>query len=436
MPEPVSSPEQSSPEQSSPEYSSPEGSGPVITAGVKEAQARFDAGMGADGDASPYPMLAELRSKAPVHPGWPEMSIFENPPDGPQTFAAYSFDAVKAVFTDNRTFSTRCYEAIVRPLQGPTILETQEPEHQTYRRLHEFAFARSSMRRWEAELVWPLVERTVDRIRDAGRADLVEEVFMPIPVRVIAALLGLPEADVPEFHRLAIDLLGFHADMDTALKASAELRDYFVGILAERRRSPRDDMVSKLAHAEVDGVRMSDEQIYGFMRNLLPAGAETTSRSTASLAYGLLTHPDQLTAVKADRDLLPQAIEEGIRWETPLLNFMREVTEDIEFFGVQIPAGSTIAVNLGSANHDETRWERPEEFDIFRERKPHIGFGHGAHVCLGMHLARLESTVIFNTLLDTLLDRLPGLRLHPDAAAPYVAGMYFRSPPYLHVVWD
>src|SRR5690606_2873687 len=353
-------------------------------------------------------------------------------PDGPQTFAAYSFDAVKAVFTDNRTFSTRCYEAIVRPLQGPTILEMQEPEHQTYRRLHEFAFARSSMRRWEAELVRPLVERTVDRIRDAGRADLVEEVFMPIPVRVIAALLGLPEADVPEFHRLAIDLLGFHADMDTALKASAELRDYFVGILAERRRSPRDDMVSKLAHAEVDGVRMSDEQIYGFMRNLLPAGAETTSRSTASLAYGLLTHPDQLTAVKADRDLLPQAIEEGIRWETPLLNFMREVTEDIEFFGVQLPAGANSAVKLGGANHDETRWERPEEFDIFRERKPHIGFGHGAHVCLGMHLARLESTVIFNTLLD----RLPGLRLDPDAAAPYVAGMYFRSPPYLHVVWD
>lgn len=432
MPEPVSSPEQSSPEQSSPEYSSPEGSGPVITAGVKEAQARFDAGMGADGDASPYPMLAELRSKAPVHPGWPEMSIFENPPDGPQTFAAYSFDAVKAVFTDNRTFSTRCYEAIVRPLQGPTILEMQEPEHQTYRRLHEFAFARSSMRRWEAELVRPLVERTVDRIRDAGRADLVEEVFMPIPVRVIAALLGLPEADVPEFHRLAIDLLGFHADMDTALKASAELRDYFVGILAERRRSPRDDMVSKLAHAEVDGVRMSDEQIYGFMRNLLPAGAETTSRSTASLAYGLFTHPDQLTAVKADRDLLPQAIEEGIRWETPLLNFMREVTEDIEFFGVQIPAGSTIAVNLGSANHDETRWERPEEFDIFRERKPHIGFGHGAHVCLGMHLARLESTVIFNTLFD----ELPGLRLDSDAPAPCIAGMYFRSPPHLKVVWD
>jgi cytochrome P450 len=360
------------------------------------------------------------------------MGIFENPEEGQQIYAAYSFDAVKAVFTDNQTFSTRCYEAIVRPLQGPTILEMQEPEHQIYRRLHEFAFARSSMRRWEAELVRPLVERTVERLRDANRADLVEEVFMPIPVRVIAALIGLPESDIPEFHRLAIQLLGFHSDMDTALKASAQLREYFVGILADRRREPRDDMVTVLAEADIDGVRMSDEQIYGFMRNLLPAGAETTSRSTASLAFGLLTHPDQLAAVVADRNLLPQAIEEGIRWETPLLNFMRETTREVEFHGVKIPAGSTMSVNLGSANHDETRWDDPERFDIFRERKPHIGFGHGAHVCIGMHLARLESTLIFNTLFD----RLPGLRLDLDAPPPYVAGMYFRSPQHLRVVWE
>ena len=399
---------------------------------VREAQERFDAGMGADGDASPYPMLAELRGKAAVHPGWPEMGIFENAGDGQPIFAAYTFDAVKAVFTDNKTFSTRCYEAIVRPLQGPTILELDEPEHQVYRKLHEYAFARPSMRRWEAELVVPLVERTISRLQNAKRADLVAEVFMPIPVRVIAALLGLPEADVPEFHRLGIDLLGFRADMDRALQASAQLREYFVGILADRRREPRDDMVTVLAEAEVDGVRLSDEQIFGFLRNLLPAGAETTSRSTASLAFGLLTHTDQLDAVRADRSLMPQAIEEGIRWETPLLNFIRETTCDTELGGVKIPAGATMAVNLGSANHDETRWNDPERFDIFRKRKPHIGFGHGTHVCIGMHLARLESTIIFNTLFD----RLPGLRLDPDAPDPYIAGMYFRSPPRLQVVWD
>lgn len=403
-----------------------------LSQGVKDAQAKFDAGMGADGDASPYPMLAELRTAAAVHRGWPEMGVPPSPQGTPQVFSAYTFDAVKAVFTDNETFSTKCYEAIVRPLQGPTILEMQEPEHAVYRKLHEFAFARSSMRRWEAELVRPLVERTVDRIRDQQGADLVEEVFMPIPVRVIAALIGLPDADIPEFHRLAIDLLGFHSDMDGALKASAQLKEYFIGILADRRRAPKDDMVTVLAGADIDGVRMSDEQIYGFMRNLLPAGAETTSRSTASLAFGLLTHPDQLEAVVADRGLLPQAIEEGIRWETPLLNFMREATRDVEFFGMHVPAGSTIAMNLGSANHDAARWARPEEFDVFRDRKPHIGFGHGAHVCLGMHLARLESTLIFNTLFD----RLPGLRLDPDAPTPYVAGTFFRSPQHLRVVWD
>ncbi len=403
-----------------------------LSQGVKDAQAKFDEGMGARGDASPYPVLAELRAAAAVHRGWPEMGIPASQDADQQIFSVYTFDAVKAVFTDNKTFSTRCYEDIVRPLQGPTILEMQEPEHAIYRKLHEFAFARSSMRRWEAELVRPLVERTVDRFREAKRADLVEEVFMPIPVRVIAALIGLPESDIPEFHRLAIDLLGFHSDMDSAMKASAQLKEYFIDILADRRREPKDDMVTVLADSDIDGVKMSDEQIYGFMRNLLPAGAETTSRSTASLALGLLTHPEQLAAVQSDRSLLPQAIEEGIRWETPLLNFMREATRDVEFHGVHIPEGSTIAMNLGSANHDENRWDDPEIFDIFRDRKPHIGFGHGAHVCLGMHLARLESTLIFNTLFN----RLPGLRLDTDAPPPYVAGTFFRSPQHLKVIWD
>jgi cytochrome P450 len=399
---------------------------------IRDAQDRFNTGMGADGDASPYPKLAELRGQAEVHPGWPEMGMVGNSGDGPPTFTAYSFDAVKAVFTDNVTFSTRCYEDVVRPLQGPTILEMQEPEHAVYRKLHEFAFARSSMKRWDAELVGPLVDATIAKFRDAGRADLVDAVFMPIPVRVIAALLGLPDSDILQFHRLAIDLLGFRADMDRALRASAEMKDYFVGILADRRETPRDDMVSILAEAEVNGVKMSDEQIYGFMRNLLPAGAETTSRSTASLAMALLTHPEQLDAVRADRSLLPQAIEEGIRWETPLLNFMREVTCDTTIGGVEVPAGATMMLSLGSANHDETRWQDPETFDIFRERKPHIGFAHGAHVCLGMHLARLESMKIFNALFD----QLPGLRLDPDAPPPYITGTMFRSPPRLDVVWD
>jgi cytochrome P450 len=315
---------------------------------------------------------------------------------------------------------------------GRTILEMDEPEHRLYRQLQAPAFARVAMDRWEVELVRPLVERAVEAFCARGGADLVHELFLPVPIQVIAALLGLPEEDIPEFHRLGMQLIGFRYDMDAAVAASQRLREYFSRLLADRRREPRDDMVTVLAEIELDGVRLTEDEIIGFLRNLLPAGAETTSRSSATLAYALLTHPDQLDAVRADRSLLPAAIEEGLRWETPLLNFMRGVTVDTEVEGIAIPAGSTVMVNLGSANHDPARWADPERFDIFRERKSHVGFGHGVHQCLGMHLARLESTVMFTTLFD----RLPGLRLDPEAAAPFIAGTIFRSPPRLDAVWD
>lgn len=381
---------------------------------------------------SPYPLLRELRAKGGVHPGWPEMGGTCNAEGEAATFSAYSYDAVRKVFSDNTIFSSRIYEAITGPLMGPTILEMDEPDHRLYRQLQQQAFARATMDRWEVELVHPLVERMFARFRDRGRADLVEVLFNPVPIHVIAALLGLPDEDVPEFGKLGWDLIGFRDDMDGALAASAKLHTYFSAILADRRAEPRDDMVTVLAEAEVEGARLSDEEIIGFLRNLLPAGAETTSRSSASLVYALLTHTDQLDAVRADRSLVPQAIEEGIRWEAPLLNFVRQAVVDVEVDGTRIPAGSVVMVNLGSANHDETRWPEPQRFDIYRERKPHVGFGHGAHQCLGMHLARLETTVMLNMILD----QLPGLRLDPDADPPSIEGQIFRSPPRLDVVWD
>ena len=399
---------------------------------VEETLGTFNEGMGADGDASPYPMLAALRAEAGVHRGWPEGGVTDSVVGGRGLFTAYSYDAVRTVFTDGETFSSRCYEEITGPLMGRTILEMDEPEHRVYRHLQQHAFSRAAMDRWEVELVEPLVRRTVEEFRGAGKTDLVHDLFLPVPIQVIAALLGLPEADIPEFHRLGIALLGFRYDMAGALAASVALREYFAEILADRRRQPRDDMVTVLAEAEHDGVRLTDDEIFGFLRNLLPAGAETTSRSSANLACALLTHPDQLDALLADRSLLPQAIEEGIRWETPLLNFIRLVTHDTVLDGVPIPEGSTVMVNLGSANHDDRRWIDPDRFDIFRERKPHVGFGHGPHQCLGMHLARLETSVMFNTLFD----QLPNMRLDPDAPAPFIAGTIFRSPLRLDVAWD
>ncbi len=228
-----------------------------------------------------------------------------------------------------------------------------------------------------------------------------------------------------------MQVIGVTVDMDRATVASGELREMLTPILAERRSDPRDDMISLLATAEQDGQRLTDEEIFSFCRLLLPAGAETTYRSSSNLLYGLLTHPDQLDAVRADRSLLVAATEEGIRWEPPLLVITRGVTRDTDLAGTALPRGATVVCNLGSANRDEGRWLDSGSFDIFRERRPHIGFAHGAHMCLGMHLARMETQVALNALFD----RLPELRLDPDAPAPFISGHLFRAPPRLDVVW-
>ena len=216
------------------------------------------------------------------------------------------------------------------------------------------------------------------------------------------------------------------------MAASQQLREYFAGILAERRRQPAQDVISVLAQAELDGVRLTDEEIFAFLRLLLPAGAETTYRSSSNLLLGLLTHPDQLEALRRDRSLLPQAIEEALRWEPPLTGIMRLVTRDVELGGVKLPAGSVVSVSVGGANRDPRRWPDPERFDLFRTPQPHVAFALGPHTCLGMHLARMETTVAVNVLLD----RLPGLRLDPDARDVHVRGVAFRAPAHLPVVFD
>jgi cytochrome P450 len=181
----------------------------------------------------------------------------------------------------------------------------------------------------------------------------------------------------------------------------------------------------------VDGESLSDEAIYSFLRLLLPAGAETTYRSSGNLLYLLLTHPDQLEAVRADRSLLPQAIEEALRFEPPLLTISRTATCDVEIAGTTLEEGEGITTHLGSANHDETRWDDPETFDIFRPAIPHIAFAHGPHMCLGMHLARLETRV----LLNRVLDRLDDLALQPGDRDPHIRGDVFRSPTVLPVTF-
>ena len=398
---------------------------------------RFNRAQGAGSMRTPYPIFAELRKQggiAVVNPaalmgGGDSKSSIEMP----DLYSAVSYDAVAEVLRDAGRFSSRGYEMVMGPVMGHTILEMDEPEHGRVRGLLQQAFTRKALESWEHDLVRPVVNDLVDRFAERGRADLIRELTFPFPVSVIAGMMGLPEEEHEAFHRLAIELISVNISPEITLEASAGLEKMFARTLAARRSNPRDDLISVLAAAELeDGSKLDDELIYAFLRLMAPAGAETTYRSSSNLLFGLMSHPEQLDAVRSDRSLIPQAIDEGLRWECPLTGIMRTCTAETEVAGVKIPESQMIHVNLGSANHDETRWDDPEHFDIFRPLKAHIAFAFGPHRCLGIHLATMETRVV----LETLFDRLPNLRLDPEAEDVHITGMAFRSPLELPVLFD
>ncbi|MGI8663673.1 MAG: cytochrome P450 [Acidimicrobiales bacterium] len=399
----------------------------------------FNKAMGAGIVTNPYPGFAAMRaegvSQADVRQLLglaPDADLGFDEGDAPPLYTVSSYDAVQEVLRDGERFSSAGYAEVMGGVMGHTILEMDEPEHHGYRSLIQQAFTRKAMERWEAELVGPVVDELIDGFVDRGRAELVSELFFPFPVNVIAGLLGLPRADLASFHRWTVELISVSIDMDKALGASKKLEDYLMPFVQERRVDPGRDLISVLAQAEHDGQRLTDAEIIAFCRLLLPAGAETTYRSSSNLFCGLLTHPDQLERVKADRSLLTNAIEEGLRWEPPLLTIMRTVVRDTTVAGVELRAGTVLVINMGAANHDERRWVDADELDISRPQTGHTAFASGPHMCLGMHLARMETKVV----LDRLLERLPDVRLDPEAEAPYITGMTFRAPPRLDVVFS
>jgi cytochrome P450 len=390
----------------------------------------------------PYPMFALARSTAPLIQE--DVRAMVGLDDGddvesagidlseiPDVFTAFTFDAVQQVLRDGDTFSSKGYEAVMGQVMGHTILEMDEPEHHTYRALVQQAFSRKAMEQWEVDIVASVVDQHIDAFIDRGTAELVRELTFPFPVNVIAHMLGLPREVLPQFHRWAVELVSVGFDMDRSIGASTALHGYFSAIIAERRIKPRGDVISVLVGAELEGQRLTDDEIIAFLRLLLPAGAETTYRSSSNLIFGLLSNPDQLEALRADRSLMQQAIEEGLRWEPPLLTILRTATQDTVVEGVAIPQGSMVVINMGSANHDERYWEDPEQFDMFRKPRQHLAFAFGPHMCLGIHLARMETKVV----IDRLLDRLPDLRFDPDAEPAYITGMTFRAPNALPVTW-
>ena len=379
----------------------------------------------------PYPALAEKRRTAPV-----ELETQVGFDGGDVVVCnAYTYDTVAQIMRDNVTFSSGAIRELMEVVMGPFVLVgMDEPEHKRHRALVSAAFRHKSLVAWEADVIAPIINGVIDRFADRGSAELVREFTFRFPVQIIAALLGVPHEEAETFHEMAVWVVNVAANPEKGIAASSALRDYLATIVEQKRAEPGTDVISLLVQEELDGERLSDEEIFSFLRLLLPAGAETTYRATGSLLYGLLSNPDQLDALRADRSLMPAAIEEAIRWESPLLITSRAAAVDTEVAGVAIPAGTMVIPNVGSANHDETRWDHADDFDIHRPVVPHISFGVGPHMCLGMHLARLEMAAA----VDALLDRLPALRPDPerwDADDAHIHGERFRSPTCLPVVW-
>ena len=380
----------------------------------------------------PYTTFIEKRRDTPIWKG--SLMSMDFLPAGIEVepgWNAFRYDDCSRILRDAKTFTSTGYDSSIGMVMGHMILGMDDPEHRGHRNLVAHAFREKSLARWEPEFIGPIVDELIDRFIAEGSADLVRQLTFEFPVRVIARLLGLPEEDFAKFQRWSVELISLGADIERGLAASEALRDYFADVVALRRAQPQEDVISDLVTAEVGGERLTDEAIYSFLRLLLPAGAETTYRSSGNLLFLLLTHTDQLEAVRDDRALLPQAIEAGLRFEPPLLTIGRTTTCEVELAGVTLPAGASIAPNIGSANHDQSRWDDPEVFDIFRPALPHIAFAHGPHMCLGMHLARLETRVLVNRVLD----RLPGLVLNPGDTDPHIRGQVFRSPTALPVTF-
>ncbi|HEX5256625.1 MAG TPA: cytochrome P450 [Mycobacterium sp.] len=383
------------------------------------------------GQPSPHSLYAELRTEAPVHPGAPHLGAPGNHDGTPTTFSVYGYDAAVEVLLDTGTFSSSAHADLAGTVMGRSVIEMDPPEHRSYRALLQPSLGPKTMARWQKSVVTPLLEEMITNLRPAGRDNLVRGFLFDFPMRTFAAMLGLPKSQYAEFHYAAIELITLVADPVKGKASAGALGDMFATVLTDRRIAPRDDLISVLAHAEHDGQRLTDEEIYSFLRLLLPAGAETTYRSSSTLLAALFANPDQLELVRDDPAALTAAVNEVNRWETPLQFVPRRATRDTEVAGVAIPRGSTVVVVLGAANRDPSRWENPDRFDLRRPHRPAIAFGHGAHLCIGKHLSNLETESLVHALLE-----LPNVRLNPDAETPTIEGTLMRSPSRLEVVWD
>ncbi|MFD5099909.1 cytochrome P450 [Streptomyces albidochromogenes] len=386
---------------------------------------------------NPYAAYKVMRESAPLF--WHEAM---------QSYVISRYEDVERAFKDKESvFTTDNYDWQIEPVHGKTILQLSGREHAVRRALVAPAFRGRDLQ----EMFLPVIERNarelIDTFRDRGAVDLVDAFATRFPVNVIADMLGLDKGDHAKFHHWYTTVIAFLGNLagDPEVAAAGErtrveFAQYMIPIIQERRKAPGKDLLSTLCEAEVDGVRMSDEDIKAFCSLLLAAGGETTDKAIAALFANLLAHPDQLAAVRKDRGLIDRAFAETLRFTPPVHMIMRQTAKDVTLSGGTVPAGATVTCLIGSANRDESRYADPDTFDIFRDdltatnafsaAADHLAFALGRHFCVGALLARAE----VQTGVNQLLDAMPDIRL-ANGADITEQGVFTRGPRSVPVVF-
>jgi cytochrome P450 family 142 subfamily A polypeptide 1 len=327
-----------------------------------------------------------------------------------------TYAGVLAVGRDPGTFSNA---GGTRPDTGPLpwMIDMDAPDHLKRRKLVNRGFTPARVRATEPHLV-ELCDDLIDRVDAAGECDVVRDLAAPLPVIVIGDMLGMPAEDRPKLLEWSDALIGSLGGTPEAIEAAATayvaFDAYARDMIAARRREPTDDLVSVFVHAEVDGDHLDDGEIVYETLLLLVGGDESTRHVISGGLEALLRHPDERRKVVDDPALLPCAVEEMLRWVSPVKNMTRTVTRDTVLEGQELPAGAKLLLLYESADYDEAQFGEPTRFDVTRSPNDHLAFGNGSHFCLGASLARLE----IQTMVARVLERLPGIELADEATDP------------------
>jgi len=353
---------------------------------------------------NPYPKYAELRAKAPLH--WSPLL---------ESWVATRYADVDAILRDQKRFSNdprqRQRTRAARPTPtvdnpgGQSMLFVDPPEHTRLRALVNKAFTPQAIATLTPR-IQAIVQELLDQIPEPSHFDLIDTLAYPLPVIVMAELLGIPPQDRAQFkywsdrRARVLEPTITPREIQEANRAARELDEYFRGVIKARRLEPRDDLISRLVATEEAGDKLTLDELLVMLRLLLIAGNETTTNLIGNGMLALLRHPDQLQQLRAHPDLIDTAVEEMLRYDTAVQLDFRTALEDVEIGRQRITKGQGIMLLLGAANHDPDMFHAPEQFDITRREASHLSFGRGVHHCLGAPLARTEARLAFTGLLE------------------------------------